>query len=146
MPDDRESLFWINVLEVPPKAENSDDRNLLQFAFRTRIKLFFRPNGLAGDAASASSKLSWKLVPGSDGRGHALQVTNPTAYHVSFAQVGLKQGGQNVGGQGGGMVAPNSNMLFPLKDVSQVSGDAQAEFSVINDYGALNPLTAPLTR
>lgn len=146
LPSDRESLFWINVLEVPPKAENSDERNLLQFAFRTRIKLFFRPNGLAGDATSAPSRLSWKLVPAANGKGPALQVSNPTAFHVSFAHVGLKQAGQSVGGQGGGMVAPHGNTLFPLKDISQVSGDAQAEFTVINDYGALNPLVAPLTR
>lgn len=146
MPSDRESLFWINVLEVPPKAENSDDRNLLQFAFRTRIKLFFRPNGLPGDAASAPPRLSWKLVPAADGKGHALQVSNPTAFHVSFAQVALKQAGQSLGGQGGGMVAPQGTALFPLKDVSQIAADAQAEFTVINDYGALNPLTAPLTR
>lgn len=146
LPADRESLFWINVLEVPPKAENGDDRNLLQFAFRTRIKLFFRPNGLSGDAATAPSRLSWKLIAGEGGKGHALQVSNPTAFHVSFAQVGLKQGGQSVGGQGGGMVAPSGTAVFPLKDVSQVSADAQADFSVINDYGALNPLTAPLAR
>lgn len=146
LPADRESLFWINVLEVPPKAENSDERNLLQFAFRTRIKLFFRPNGLGGDAATAPSRLSWKLVPGTDGKGHALQVSNPTAFHVSFAQVALKQGEQSLGGQGGGMVAPNATSVFQLKDVSQIGGDAQAEFTVINDYGALNVLTAPLSR
>ncbi|WP_447897829.1 fimbrial biogenesis chaperone [Stenotrophomonas sepilia] len=144
LPADRESLFWINVLEVPPKADNSDERNLLQFAFRTRIKLFYRPSGLAGDAATAPAKLSWKLVPGEGGQGVALQVSNPTAYHVNFAQVGLKFGERSIGGQGGGMVAPKATAVFPLKDVSRPVGGALAEFTVINDYGALNPLTAPL--
>lgn len=38
---DRESLFWFNVLEVPPKAKDGDSQNVLQLAFRTRIKMFF---------------------------------------------------------------------------------------------------------
>lgn len=144
LPADRESLFWINMLEVPPKTDNSDERNLLQFAFRTRIKLFFRPAGLPGDAATASSRLQWKLVPAEGGRGVALQVGNPTAYHVNFAHVGLKVGERSVGAEGGGMVAPQSTAVFPLKDVVAMPAGAMAEFTVINDYGALNPLTAPL--
>ncbi len=57
LPQDKESLFWLNVLEVPPRADggaSSNDRNLLQLAFRSRIKVFFRPAGLQGDADDAS--------------------------------------------------------------------------------------------
>ena len=43
LPNDRESLFWLNVLETPPRS--SSDETVLQFSFRTRIKLFFRPVG-----------------------------------------------------------------------------------------------------
>ena len=138
-------MFWLNVLEIPPKpGPDQADANKLQLAFRSRIKLFFRPPGLAGDVATAPGRLSWKLVPAEEGRGVALQVSNPTAYHVNFAQVGLKVGERSVGAQGGGMVAPQSTRVFPLKDVNTTPAGAVAEFTVINDYGALNPLTAPL--
>lgn len=41
LPKDRESVYWFNVLEVPPKPKDAQaDKNLLQLAFRTRIKLF----------------------------------------------------------------------------------------------------------
>ncbi len=45
---DRESVFWFNVLEVPPKpdAAKATNQSLLQLAFRTRIKLFYRPKGI----------------------------------------------------------------------------------------------------
>ncbi|WP_146673271.1 fimbria/pilus periplasmic chaperone, partial [Salmonella enterica] len=35
LPKDRESVFWFNVLEVPPKADTSqeENKNLLQLAF-----------------------------------------------------------------------------------------------------------------
>src|SRR5579884_3960534 len=42
LPTDKETLFWVNVVDVPPRTENSDT-NALEFAVRTRIKLFFRP-------------------------------------------------------------------------------------------------------
>lgn len=146
LPTDRESLFWVNVLEVPPKADNSSERNVLQFAFRTRIKLLFRPAGLRGDLADAVDGLTWSLVHAPDGKGLALQVRNPSAYHVNFAQVSLKTAEGALGDQGGGMVAPGAVTVFPLKNVQQrPAGALQASFAVINDFGALNLLDRALT-
>ncbi|WP_437676671.1 fimbrial biogenesis chaperone [Sorangium sp. So ce131] len=39
LPQDRESVFWLNVLEVPPAGANV-------LATRSRISLFYRPQGL----------------------------------------------------------------------------------------------------
>ncbi|XNM61473.1 fimbria/pilus periplasmic chaperone [Escherichia coli] len=41
LPKDRESVFWFNVLEVPPKpdAEKVANQSLLQLSRRSRIKL-----------------------------------------------------------------------------------------------------------
>jgi chaperone protein EcpD len=146
LPTDKETLFWINVLEVPPKAENTDGKNLLQFAFRTRIKMLFRPTELTGDVSTAPDKLRWKLIPGETGKGLALQVSNPTPYYVNFARVAIQAGGHDKGNQGGGMVAPGGSSTFPLKDVeSRPSGDVTAAFSVISDYGAVKEMIAPLS-
>lgn len=43
LPTNRESVFWLNVLEIPPKAEGPTDLNMLQMAFRSRIKIFIAP-------------------------------------------------------------------------------------------------------
>ncbi|MET3654726.1 fimbrial biogenesis chaperone [Dyella japonica] len=146
LPTDKESLFWVNVLEVPPSPAPGDDRNLLQFAFRTRIKLFFRPAGLPGDVATAPGKLAWKLLPNANSKSLSLQVNNPTPYYVNFAHVGIKSGETSMGDQGGGMVAPGGTTTFPLKDVTaRPSGDVKVEFSVITDYGALSPMVVPLS-
>ncbi|WP_130617565.1 fimbria/pilus periplasmic chaperone [Dyella amyloliquefaciens] len=144
LPTDKETLFWLNMLEVPPKPADSEGRNLLQFAFRTRIKVFFRPAGLQGDIATAPEKLSWKLVPAD--KGWALQVNNPTPYFISFAHVGIKTGDKIVGDEGGGMVAPGGNTTFPLKDVGSPASDAQAAFDVISDFGAISSMTHAVTR
>ncbi|MNS47034.1 Chaperone protein EcpD precursor [compost metagenome] len=43
LPQDRESVFWLNVLEVPPSVKSTQaGQNLVQLAFRSRIKMFYR--------------------------------------------------------------------------------------------------------
>lgn len=43
LPQDRESLFYFNLREIPPK---SDKPNTLQIALQTRVKLFYRPKAI----------------------------------------------------------------------------------------------------
>lgn len=57
LPQDRESLFWLNVLGLPPKAQAS--QGSVQLAYRTRIKLFYRPSGLAGWLAGLAGR-GWR--------------------------------------------------------------------------------------
>ncbi|WP_164931840.1 fimbria/pilus periplasmic chaperone [Dyella sp. M7H15-1] len=146
LPSDKESLFWLNVLEVPPKSANDGTKNMLEFAFRTRIKVLFRPAGLPGNAASAAHKLTWKLVDGEDGKGVALQAINPTPYYVNFAEVGLSVGERSVRTRGGGMVAPGSTAIFPIKELTSrpTGGEVKAQFNVISDYGAVSTIVQPL--
>ncbi|RDS83135.1 molecular chaperone [Dyella monticola] len=137
LPADKETLFWFNMLEVPPKPKDTEGRNLLQFAFRTRIKFIFRPANLAGIPGDAYKQLSWKLVNDKNGKGLALQATNASSYYVNFAHVGLKINSQREVDQGG-MVAPGATAVFPLSKVrDRPSGDVKATFDVINDYGAV---------
>ncbi|MXG96398.1 fimbria/pilus periplasmic chaperone, partial [Escherichia coli] len=53
MPTDRESVFWLNVQEIPQTAKED---NVLQLAVRQRIKVFYRPTGLAGDPVKAPTR------------------------------------------------------------------------------------------
>ncbi len=44
LPQDKESVFWLNVQESLPKPDaNKAGVNRLQLNSRSRIKLFFRP-------------------------------------------------------------------------------------------------------
>lgn len=147
LPADKESLFWFNMLEVPPKGVKKDgegnDRNLLQFAFRTRIKVFYRPSGLPYDVNDAPSKLTWKLVTAD--KGYALEVDNPSPYYVSFEKVELRDGEHAYARSHSddvknNMAAPGSKLRFPLPDLkSMPAAGAQVEFTTINDYGARVP-------
>ncbi|WP_430391744.1 fimbrial biogenesis chaperone [Dyella sp. 20L07] len=134
---DKETLFWLNVLEVPPKAQSDGgDSNKLQLAFRSRIKVLFRPQGLPGAAGEAPSKVTWEVVRDANGSGYALKASNPTAYYVNLGQVTLKDGGTDYNA-GANYVAPRETRLFPVADLSSQPGiGAQVEYIGINDYGA----------
>lgn len=142
LPTDKESVFWLNVLEIPPKAEGPVDLNVLQMAFRSRVKIFYRPEGLAGNSTDAQQQLQWKVIS-VDG-GYALQAFNPTAYHVSQIELALSVGNQRYESESG-MVSPGQTQVFALPTLkSQPAASAQVEFKAINDYGALTLIKQPL--
>lgn len=146
LPSDKESVFWLNVLEVPPKpkAVNGVAPNTMQLAFRTRIKLFFRPQGLPGSAAEAPGKLRWKLI--TEGKESRLEADNPTPFHISFESVSLTNGGKNIESENPQMIAPGGTQRFPLKDLHlEPDAKAQVHFTSIDDYGQSKPQVAELT-
>ncbi|CAB3761039.1 fimbria/pilus periplasmic chaperone [Paraburkholderia solisilvae] len=144
MPQDRESVYWLNVLDIPPKAEQKADTNSLQFAFRTRIKVFVRPAKLPGSPDEAPRQLDWKLVPAPQGKGQALSVSNPTPYYVSFSEIDVVSGSQTYKNETGGMVPPRGTTVIPVPKMDSVSGSATVRFTAINDYGGALTGDAPL--
>jgi len=123
LPMDKESVFWLNVLEIPAKARTEQAVNQLQMAFRSRIKLFFRPTGLEGNANDAIQALIWS------GDGNTISAKNPTPYHVSLVTVTVN--GKHIEGD---MVAPGNSLTFKLP--GQRGNKVSGEF--VNDYGAVN--------
>lgn len=135
LPADKESLFWLNVLEIPPKAAASDDRNRIQIAFRSRIKMMFRPSGLPGNANTARKQLEWRIVP-ADGNRYALQATNPTPYVVNLGSVALKSAGRKYDA-GMGYILPGGQQRFPISGLAGLpAASATVEFGSIDDWGA----------
>ncbi|WP_313440146.1 fimbria/pilus periplasmic chaperone [Stenotrophomonas sp.] len=123
LPDDRESLLYFNLLDIPPKPDAVEGRNLLQFAVRTRVKLFYRPAGLAGHARDAAAALEWRAD------GTALQVHNPSAYHVTLDRLLLPDGTELEVD----MLAPGERARLPLPAGTPVP--AAVSFQWLDDYG-----------
>ncbi|WP_176080473.1 fimbria/pilus periplasmic chaperone [Paraburkholderia tropica] len=129
---DRETAFWLNVLEVPPKPTAAQaGANYVQLAFRSRIKFFFRPDGLPGSADDAPGKLVWRLDTTS--AKPALTVANPTPYHITIieAHVGAEPNAPTF--DEGTMVEPGGQQTLRLS--GPVRAGAKVMFTTINDYG-----------
>lgn len=135
MPMDRESVFWLNVQEIPQTAA----KNALQIAIRQRIKVFFRPQGLKAEPALAPEKLQWRLL-----EDDVLQVSNPGPYYVSMVRVEVRDGTTHVMKKDSQMLAPNQSLNMPL--VRSASGrPLSLSFISINDFGGQVPYRATLT-
>jgi chaperone protein EcpD len=135
LPEDRESVFWLNVLDIPPRiAANPDMPNQLEMAFKHRMKVFFRPTSLSGSAADAPAQLTWKMLY-KDGKLVGVRASNPTAYHVSLTQVTATVAGHPVNAKAD-MVDPFASRSFDLSDpVTAPSGAVAVEYWFVNDYG-----------
>lgn len=127
LPTDRESVFYLNIMDIPPDPD-STDHNYVQFAIRTRIKLFFRPKGLSGRADSAPRQLVWQQV------GSAIRLSNPTPFHVSVNQI---MDAQNVKALSRdiGMVSPFSSHDFKTEPSVRAIQRGDLQIETINDYG-----------
>lgn len=128
LPPDRESVFWLNVKEIP---ERSSDENVLQIAVRSRIKLFYRPAKLVGQPWESRAQLRWAVAADASGQGAALKVGNPTPYHVIFTALNIDNGQQTINAD---MVPPFGEMSYPLSAV-KTPRPVRVGFTTLNDYG-----------
>ncbi|MXN74339.1 fimbria/pilus periplasmic chaperone [Burkholderia sp. 4701] len=137
LPQDDESVFWLNVLDVPPRVEETRSTTALQLAFRSRIKLFFRPVGLDADGAVAAAKqVKWSLAPAPDGKGHALRATNPSPFNVVVLSARVAHGGHTFVIVDGAMVPPRQSRVLPLDaPLPALPPGTKLDYSTINDFG-----------
>ncbi|ELQ6148954.1 fimbrial assembly chaperone [Cronobacter turicensis] len=122
LPDDRESMFWLNVKGIPA-MEETPVKNELQIAINSRIKLIYRPVSLHSSVPeSVANKLSWSAL------GNTVKVNNPTPFYMNFSSVTVN----NVPVKNATFVAPFSTAAFSMTKV-QSHGDVK--WQIINDFG-----------
>lgn len=149
LPQDRESVFWLNVLDIPPNPkEKTLSEQYMQVAVRTRIKVFFRPQGLSGKAVEAPEQLNWRVVPNGKGQ-YDLECNNPTAFHVSFGGITLKNAegvNKGINKQGSLMIAPKSKTLIKMDNLNgPLAAGSKVQFYFISDYGSYVEKTVALS-
>ncbi|MNZ27555.1 Chaperone protein EcpD precursor [compost metagenome] len=140
----QETVFWLNVLDVPPMPKEQG-ANFLQVAVRSRLKVFFRPEGLPGSPAKAAENLSWSVVQSST--GYAVRARNDSAFHVSLASVKVTSGGKiyTVKPESLDMIAPNSSLDLPVPGLAGAAGaDGKVNYEWVSDYGSVQSQAATL--
>lgn len=142
LPQDRESAFWLNILGAPAAENRGPGSAQLQISVRNRIKLFYRPQSLAKQSVGdAVEKLEWAVVP-HEGRW-ALQVRNPSVFHVSLIRAEVINGKDSVEAKGVTMIAPLTTRYFELS-TSAVASSGSVKFKFASEHGALIEHTASL--
>ncbi|WAI85809.1 MULTISPECIES: fimbria/pilus periplasmic chaperone [Achromobacter] len=151
MPKDRESVFWINFLEVP--ARDPSQKNLLQLAVRLRMKVLYRPEGLPGSASEAIGKVAWTY----HAADREIEAHNETPYFVSLARVELEA---DAGAGGGSPITPITPITLTGLTVAPLArtrfslpagaaprlGEAALRYYAANDDGEIIEARAALRR
>ncbi|MCW7763923.1 pilus assembly protein [Photorhabdus luminescens] len=135
LPADRESLFYLNVLDIPPVAENIGEKNIMQIAIRTRIKFFYRPDKLSISPKQIQQHIALKR------EGNQLKLENSSPYFMNV--VGLKSADTqpNLLNEGT-IIKPFSSHSFSTNE--KVKAGDKLTLAIVDDFGAINKLTLPL--
>lgn len=124
LPEDRESIFWLNIKSIP--ASTASDKNQLLVSVKTKIKLIYRPALLKDEAQDAYKKVVFNRS------GDRLKINNLTSYYISFGTITV--GGVEI--KEPGMVAPKSMMSLPL---GNATGNALT-YTTISDFGGFTEI------
>ncbi|AVE80602.1 molecular chaperone [Klebsiella michiganensis] len=125
LPADRESLFYFNVREIPPRSEQ---KNVMQIAMQSRIKIFWRPKAV--EVKNGQVNLTGKFDVNRTASGLTLKNNSP--YFITVGYIGTN--GKTL------LPKTSSMMAEPFGQASQEIKDLPANFQVgfIGDYGGLN--------
>ncbi|ELY5829687.1 fimbria/pilus periplasmic chaperone [Cronobacter turicensis] len=127
LPQDRESLFYFNLREIPPR---SNKPNTLQIALQTRIKLFYRPAAIAlGKSDAAMGNWVEKVTLTRQGDNYV--VNNPTPYFLTIVEGSASIKGNPVNLQPV-MVNPKGSSV--IKASANALGNSPV-LTYVNDYG-----------
>lgn len=129
LPTDKETLYWLNLLDIPPitKSEKNAEQNMLQLAIRSRFKFMYRPNKL-GSRELAPEQL--QIFSGEQ----SIQVKNPTPFFITVTAINLDKKTINIDSF---MLAPGE--LQTIKVNRAVNPGDNLIVNNINDYGAEVP-------
>ncbi|WP_193016021.1 molecular chaperone [Proteus sp. FME41] len=137
LPKDRESVYWLNVLEIPPNASSEID-NKLQIAYRSRIKLFYRPFSLRdkADVIKGAENLKFSIS------NSKLKVINNSPYYVSLVSITLSNNDKkSIDGE---LVPPFGSYDFSIPNGVSASSGSKIVYRYVNDWGAMKMVETTL--
>ncbi len=134
LPQDRESLFWFNALQVPPANIGGEKQNKVLVMLRTRIKLFYRPEQI-GSPDNLVKKLHVTMFRDTK-KGIGITVDNPNPWFASMSNLSVTLNG-TTHQLDIEMISPFSHHTFWLPHkLNLKSLRGTVTVTLINDQGA----------
>lgn len=123
LPNDRESVFNINVMAIPPENKEKKNTGRIQFSVNNRIKLFYRPESINNRKEIENLANNLKVVKTESG----LKIINPTPYYATLDNILIN--GELFDKRNDYMVAPFSTLAIQGKNIHTFT------YQLINDFG-----------
>ncbi|WP_312254260.1 fimbrial biogenesis chaperone [Stutzerimonas nitrititolerans] len=138
LPSDRESLYWLNLYEIPPQSGETlaEGQSRLTVTLRTQMKVIYRPQALVKSAEEAPRQLVFRRI------GSAVEVENPTAFFITLAGAEVRQG--NAGSPLPAELLPpfSRRSLSPIQGLPV--GGGEVRYLWIDDGGNSQQGSSPL--
>lgn len=134
LPLDRESLFYLNTLQIPPSMEAYKGENQVMLLLRNRMKIFYRPSKIIGKSEEVHSKIHFKVRR--EGQDWLLTGENPTGFHASLVSGNIQAGVQKWSFTPE-MLKPFSEATWKIENAGNLpDGILKIMFTLMDDYGA----------
>lgn len=131
-PQDRESLYWLNIYEIPPADTHlPPDVSKVKVAVRLQLKMFYRPKNLQPsiDKLLELQKFSLIRLPGA----LKIKVENSSPYYATFSAAKV-MGETKSYPIGIGILPPFSSKTVDINGAINWQPDS-ISYSLINDDG-----------
>ena len=132
LPNDRESIFWLNIQEIPSKTES---HNTLKMAIRSRIKVIVRPESLARAGLEEASKNLRFSLRKKDDKDY-LVASNDSPYYLSMGELSILNDERYDFPDRFNMVPPFGEKIYLIPDDIK-KGIIRVKHGIINDYGGI---------
>ncbi|MDV7105861.1 fimbria/pilus periplasmic chaperone [Vibrio sp. TH_r3] len=133
---DRESLFTINVQEIPPVPEDDSlSGNVLVMASRIIVKMMYRPKSIEDGRDRAEEQVNIKR------QGEAWVFKNPTPYYFAFMSI---NNDPSLATKALNRMAPFSQTQIVLPNTSVSTKNVK--FSAIDDFGGVRQYSCDVTK
>ena len=133
LPQDRESVFYLNSVQIPPKNVAGAAENQMLVVLRNRLKIFYRPKNIVGSPEQVADQIHFSLAQ--QAGQWVLTAKNDSGYYASLIKAVAVVGNKEIPFKTE-MLAPKSQASWKLEKNAQSPAGAQAvKFTLINDYG-----------
>ncbi|KPD02092.1 fimbrial biogenesis chaperone [Moellerella wisconsensis] len=139
LPSDRESVFWLNLYEIPAvKNSSNKEQTKVLVAMNTQMKIFYRPKSLK-EINKNMDDIYFSLS--NSGNETKLICHNPTPFYISFSGITLKikNISVNVLPESDMMTSPLSSREYKLPHQISDLDNINVEANIIDDHGQSQP-------
>jgi len=120
---DRESLYWLNVYQIPPEVKSPQTGEKVRLALRNQLKVLWRPQNTGVLTEKSINMLSFRY------EGGMIHAVNDSSWNITLADVSF--GEYSISGI---VLAPHTTSMI-FNSVTPVMRQNKINFTVINDEG-----------
>lgn len=134
---DRESVFWLNMYEIPAVKKQDLEKDHLNLAMNTQLKIFYRPTQLeALNIEKLQKQLTFSIIQ--HDLKQSINISNPTAYYVNIINLNIinPQFSSLISNTQGNMIPPFSNKNYDILNNDFINSDKNIiRYELLDDNG-----------